>query len=104
MITNPYVFPGKNEQKYKGYWEILNTVAVLYDLEPDQLIARSRKRCYVEPRRIVFFLLRKYCKMPFQRIAKLFMMNHATVIWHVRQFENHWETDKEFKNKIAHII
>ncbi|QDP56295.1 MAG: hypothetical protein GOVbin3009_62 [Prokaryotic dsDNA virus sp.] len=57
----------------------------------------TRKREYVDARRIAYLIMRKMYGTPYYQIAKLFNRNHATVIYGVNSAQNLIDTDPNFR-------
>jgi len=69
-------------------------VCSIYGVNEDELFSLNRKREIISARRMVLYFLRKHYGETYMGIAKMFDMNHATVIHHVRQMKNFLEFDK----------
>lgn len=99
---NPYCLPGM--RSYHDLQTIIDTVTNRFGITENELFDKNRYRKVVEPRRVVFFLVRKNQLMSINKVAFLFNMNHATCFYHIKQFVNLFETDKEFQKKVKDII
>jgi len=100
---NPYAYPGL-VKKYNTFEAVLQVVASFYDIEKEEIFSIGREQKNVEPRRLVYFLVKKNQIEPLLRTSRRFNQNHATGLYHVKTFENMFETDKNFRNKIISII
>jgi hypothetical protein len=63
----------------------------------NDITQHTRKREYVDARRIAYLILRKMYGTPYYQIAKLFNRNHATVIYGVNSAQNLIDTDPGFR-------
>lgn len=58
---------------------------------------KTRKREYVDARRIAYKLFRDVKLYPYAKIGSIFNKNHATVLFGVNTIEGLMEVDKDFK-------
>lgn len=70
-------------------------VCSIYKINEEMLFSHRRNANIVGARRMVLYFLRKHYGEPYINIAKLFSMNHATVIHHFKQMENYLSYNKE---------
>jgi chromosomal replication initiation ATPase DnaA len=63
----------------------------------NDITQHTRKREYVDARRIAYLIMRKLYGTPYYQIAKLFNRNHATVIYGVSTAQNLMDTDASFR-------
>lgn len=70
-------------------------VCSIYGVKEQELFSLSRRREIISARRMVLYFLRKHYGETYMGIAKMFSMNHATVMHHVTQMKNFLEFDKE---------
>jgi len=59
---------------------------------------KTRKREYVDARRIAYLIFRKLHNKTYLDIARIFDRNHATIIYSVKSAEDLLETDPAFKD------
>lgn len=69
-------------------------VCSIYGVNEDELFSLNRRREIISARRMVLYFLRKHYGETYMGIAKMFDMNHATVMHHVTQMKNFLEFDK----------
>jgi chromosomal replication initiation ATPase DnaA len=69
----------------KVFEHVIN--AVQFSSGLDNLKANTRRREYVDARRIAYYILRNVHGFTFQSIAKEFNKNHASVIHGIRDFD-----------------
>ena len=83
---------------------ICDAVKVVTKSDP---MARDRVRQNVDARRIVYKLCRELLNITYTRIARYFDKNHASVLHGLKQFDDLFETDREFRrnyNAVMHVI
>lgn len=84
--------------------DILDRVCRHYEVTPNAVKGRSRKRELVIPRQLSMFLAKKYTNIPASRIGKLIgSRDHSTVLHSIDQVEQRIKTDKEFAADIEKI-
>lgn len=93
--------------------EIINCVCNLYNVTPEQIRSKTRKKEVRNPRQILCFLIRKYIKfdnvfgekkdISLQKVGDALCKNHATVVHSLRVIKNSCDTDKEFKSEIEKV-
>ncbi|MBI2676708.1 MAG: chromosomal replication initiator protein DnaA [Candidatus Yanofskybacteria bacterium] len=83
---------------------ILKSVSDFYNISPNDLIKRSRKKEVVRPRQIAMYLLREETKSSFPEIGqKLGGRDHSTVIHAYEKVKTEEETDEITKQEIVLI-
>lgn len=83
---------------------ILKTVADFYNVQPNDLTKRSRKKEVVRPRQIAMFLLREETKASFPEIGnKLGGRDHSTVIHAYEKIRKEEEGDEMTKQELTLI-
>ncbi len=84
--------------------DILDKVCQHYNVSPDKVFSRSRKRDYVTVRQVSMYLAQKYTKMPATRIGQLIgNRDHSTVIHSCNTIEQRLKIDKAFQEEISSI-
>ncbi len=84
--------------------DILDKVCDHYNVTPEQVNSKSRKRDYVLARQVSMYLAQKYTKMPASRIGKLVgNRDHSTVIHSCAQIEKRLLADKMFSAEVTSI-
>ena len=109
-IVSPYIYPilKTNSHKVKvAPDEIIRYVCDKFEVKPEQLIMKKRKRG-VMPfpviRHICFYMICKYTSLTLAQIGKLLKKDHATVIHSKRCVQNLKDTkDKQFYSMIVEI-
>ena len=74
--------------------EALDVASKLTHISKDNILKRSRKRNIVDARKLSVYYMRSKYSLSWTETSKMFDMNHATVIHHVRQMKNFLEFDK----------
>lgn len=69
--------------------QIVDYVCSTYELNPDQLVSKSRKRQLVLARNTAFFLARKHTELSLQAIGERFNRRHSTVVKGITTVERH---------------
>tara|TARA_B100000780_G_scaffold188633_2_gene132632 strand:+ start:8780 stop:9133 length:354 start_codon:yes stop_codon:yes gene_type:complete len=87
----------------------MNLVKIVEVIEEEtklnDILNKSRKRRYVDARRILFFILRNAHRLSYQEIGNLCGgKNHATVLHSLRHYEFILKTEPNFKNLHDRII
>ncbi len=83
---------------------IIRMVAEYFELKPEQLKSKSRKREIVQSRQIAMYFAKKYTKASLNSIGAEFGgKNHATVMYSENMVVNLCETDKNFKRYVDEI-
>ncbi len=84
--------------------DIIDTVSRHYDVSPDAINSRSRKRDFVTARQVTMYLAQKYTKMPAGRIGKLVGgRDHSTVLHSCSMIENRIRKEHSFCEEIESI-
>ena len=106
-IIHPYMYPGmmvnlnvdsypiNNESMFKI---ICNRLDV--DFNKIMKSPRWRKREVVTAKQIYFYLKRERTRESLESIGKYLKKDHATVLYGIRQVNNHMETEKGFKKLV----
>ena len=100
---NAYIFPGVTE-RYKTQEQIVSAVVAHYEISKSDLFSKSRNGKLPEARRVCCYLLRTGLKWTYMHIAAYMHLEHATVIHHVRKFEDHYRYDRQFNKSISIIL
>lgn len=84
--------------------EIVETVSRHYNVTPDSINSRSRKRDFVMARQVAMYLVQKYTKMPASRIGRLVGgRDHSTVIHSCSLVESRMKSERDFLKEIESI-
>ncbi len=83
---------------------IQKKVSDFFEVEIDQLKAKTRKRHIVVARQVAMYLTKEYTDMPLKTIGKSFGgRDHSTIIHAIRTVQNMMETDTKFYAKIQEL-
>ncbi len=83
---------------------IIRTVAGYFELKPELLKSKSRKREIVQARQIAMYFSKEFTKASLTRIGAEFGgKNHATVMYADKTVTNLTETDKNFRRYVDEI-
>ena len=83
---------------------IIERVSREYDVTPNAIKSRSRKKEVVIPRQLVMFLANKHTNIPATRIGKLVgSRDHSTVLHSIAKVEEQMATDKAFAMQVEKI-
>ena len=83
--------------------EVLRAICEVYDLTPDTVITRSRKRRPLYARHMFNHICRKRLNMTFMEIGNISHLDHSTIISSVREFTDILITDKEMQRYHAQV-
>ena len=84
--------------------DILEKVCQHYNVAPQHVFSKSRKRDYVQVRQVSMYLAQKYTKMPAGRIGQLIgNRDHSTVIHSCNAIEKRLKVDKVFFDELSSI-
>ncbi len=82
---------------------ITRQVSAFYNIEPDQIFAKSRKREVSDARQMVMYLAKKHTKMPLKAIGARLSRTHATVLYACRMIDERIPLEKKLQEDIAKI-
>lgn len=82
---------------------ITEAVSRYFNIQPDLLFTKTRKREVSDPRQIVMYLSKKIAKMPLTTIGHKLGRSHATVIHGCDNIEDRLATDKKLVSDINAI-
>ena len=84
--------------------QIIKTVCSVFELSPENLKSRSRKRNIVVARNTAFYLARKYTDLTLKEIGRLFNRRHSTVIKGITNIEKEMYKDTPVGRQLHRII
>ena len=82
---------------------IARQVSEFYNIEPDQIFTKSRKREVSDARQMVMYLAKKHTKMPLKAIGTRLSRTHATVLYACRLIDERMPLEKKLQDDIAKI-
>lgn len=84
--------------------DILERVCRHYEVTPNAVKGRSRKREYLLPRQLAMYLSRKYTNIPASRIGRMIgSRDHSTVLHSIDLIGKRLKTDKVFAAEVMKI-
>ena len=82
---------------------IIDCVCEYYNVQYDDLRVRSRRLHILRPRQVLIYLLRKYGRLTFYDIGKMFYRDHSTAITTCQVVENDREHIPDMDKAITTI-
>lgn len=82
---------------------IIDEVAKIYGLTPQEMSGKSRRRQITRPRNIAMFLCRKHTDASYASLGRLFSRDHATVIYGVDQVERNLKRDPKVLQEVNFV-
>ena len=83
---------------------IRKVVSEHYGLSVEQICQDSNARCYVRPRQVAMYFLRKFTRASLQQTARFFgKKDHTTVHYAQRVVAARMEEDSDFEDDIFHL-
>lgn len=82
---------------------ILEHVCSYYNIDPDCLFTKSRKREISDARQMIMYLAKKLTKMPFTAIGTRIDRNYATVIYACKNIEERLSLEKQLRDDVNAI-
>jgi len=93
----------KIKRRQVNFEMITEAVAAHYNICPDLLFTKSRKREVSDARQIVMYLAKKVGKMPLTTIGHKIDRTHATVIYACKNIEDRLATEKKLASDLDAI-
>lgn len=91
------------QHKKVNFEIIADAVATYYNMEPDMLFTKTRKREVSDARQIVMYMAKKMADMSFKSIGTKLDRTHATVLHGCKNIEERLPFDKELRTAIDSI-
>lgn len=82
---------------------ITQQVSTYYNIEPDQIFTKSRKREISDARQMVMYLAKKHTKMPLKAIGARLDRTHATVLYACKNIEERLPLEKKLQEDLSSI-
>ena len=84
--------------------KIIDTVAVFFDIDKDELLKKNRRKEIAVPRQLIMYLLRTQLQQSFPEIGRrLGGRDHTTVMYAVEKIDRKLKTSTDFKEKMELI-
>lgn len=93
----------KINRKQVNFELILEHVCAYYNIDPDALFTKSRKREISDARQMLMYLAKKLTKMPFTAIGSRIDRNYATVIYSCKNIEERLGLEKQLRDDVSAI-
>ena len=87
-----------------GFSRIMRHVCEYFDLSPEQLASKSRKRDIVLARNTAFYLSRKHTDMPLKQIGAQFNRRHSTVLKGITNVEREMRLQTPLGRQIGSVV
>lgn len=101
-LTNDHV--STNHQKNLTPQKIIKSVAEFFELKPDEIFARSRKKKLIKPRQIAVYLMRKEIGLSFPEIGQFIGgRDHSTAIYAYEKMEKELNENNILQDHIKFI-
>lgn len=82
---------------------ITQSVSSYYNIEPDDLFTKSRKREISDARQMVMYLAKKHVKMPLTAIGTRLSRTHATVLYACKNIEERLPIERQLQEDVSKI-
>lgn len=82
---------------------VTQCVSAYYNIEPDDIFTKSRKREISDARQMVMYLAKKHVKMPLTAIGTRLSRTHATVLYACRNIEERLPLEKQLQEDVTRI-
>lgn len=82
---------------------ITQEVASYYQIEPDRIFTKSRKREVSDARQMVMYMAKKHAKMPYTAIGTRLSRTHATVLYACKNIEERLPIEKQLQADVSKI-
>jgi chromosomal replication initiator protein len=93
----------KLNRKTINFEMITQGVASHYNIDPESIFTKSRKREISDARQMVMYMAKKHAKMPLTAIGTRLSRNHATVIYACKNIEQRLPFEKQLQEDVAAI-
>jgi chromosomal replication initiation ATPase DnaA len=85
--------------------EINNVVAMAFDVDPDGIAGKSKKRKYVDPRKVAYFIHWKFNQLTLDEIKRLYHRRaHSGILQMLQGYWTLREINPEFASKADQCI
>lgn len=90
-------------RKSLNFEMITQGVASHYNIDPESIFTKSRKREISDARQMVMYMAKKHAKMPLTAIGTRLSRNHATVSYACKNIEERLPFEKQLQEDVAAI-
>ena len=93
----------KISQRQINFEMVTQGVSAYYNVDPDQIFTKSRKREISDARQMVMYMAKKHVKMPLTAIGTRLSRTHATVLYACKNIEERLPFEKQLQEDVAAI-
>jgi len=93
----------KLNKRQVNFEMITQQVSNYYNIDPEAIFTRNRKREISDARQMVMYLAKKHAKMPSTTIGTRLSRSHATVLHACRNIEERLSMEKQLREDVAKI-
>lgn len=93
----------KVQKRVVNFEMVTQAVASHFNMDPDQIFTKSRKREISDARQMVMFLAKKHAHMPFTAIGTRLSRTHATVLYACKNIEERLPFEKPLQDAVSAI-
>lgn len=90
-------------QRQINFEIITQEVANHFNIDPDMIFSKSRKREISDARQMVMYMAKKHAKLPYVAIGTRLSRTHATVLYACRNIEERLPLEKQLQNDVKAI-
>jgi chromosomal replication initiator protein len=100
---NYFLIPGIKKNTLQAI-NIDRAICLIFNISPDALQQKTRKREVVEPRQLAITLRRCVLNLSLKEAGKAFYLDHATAIHSVKAVFCHYQIEQDFKDKVQKVL
>ena len=93
----------KINKKQINFEMVTQSVSAHYNIEPDAIFTKSRKREVSDARQMVMYMAKKHAKMALTAIGTRLSRTHATVLYACKSIEDRLAHEKQLQEDVASI-
>lgn len=82
---------------------ITSAVAATFEINPEFLKGKKRKREILIPRQVAMYLIRDLTDLPLEEVGSFFDRDHSTVLNAIKKISSMMETDSAFRRNVLDI-
>ena len=79
-------------------------IGIINQVTGGQVLKRSRETVHVQARQFYFKIATDLLRRPVNRVAKMIRFNHATLLHHIKNFDNYYQTERDYRNDFDRVI
>lgn len=93
----------KMSRRQVNFEMVTQAVAGYYQIDPEQIFTKSRKREISDARQMVMFMAKKHAGMAYTAIGTRLSRTHATVLYACKSIEERLQHEKQLQSDISSI-